>query len=107
MDVRSSMREKIAVRPVTGRSATGDPVYGAAELEVPARVERLAEVVAGADGTTLQESHRLFTVRELKKSDLVFLEGEDSSDTDKGHNVTRVEAMKDLDGLLSHYESYF
>lgn len=107
MDVRSSMRELITVRPCTSRSAAGDPVYGAAETEVPARVERLEEVIAAADGTTAAESHRLFTVRAMKKSDLVFLEGEDSSDTDKGHNVTRVEPMRDLDGVISHYESYF
>jgi len=107
MDVTGSMRERITVRPCTGRGQSGDPTYGAAELDVKARVERLTEVAASTDGTTLVESTRLFTARELKKSDLVFLEGEDSSDTDKGHNVTRAEPMRDLDGLITHYESYF
>lgn len=106
MDVAGSLRESITVKSVTSRSAAGDPVYGSG-VSVAARVERLTEVAASSEGTNLVESTRLFTLVALKKSDLVFLAGESTSDDDVGHNVTRVEVMRDLDGVVSHYESYF
>ena len=106
MDVGSSLKESIEVRSVTGRGETGNPTYAAA-VTVKARVERLTETASASDGTTTVENHRLFTVTELRRSDRVYLAGEDSSDVDDGHALTRVETMKDLDGLITHYESYF
>lgn len=106
MDVGGSLRETITVKSVTSRGASGDPVYGSG-VTYRARVERLAEVAASSDGTNLIENTRVFTLQELKKSDLVFLAGEDTTDSDKGHNVVRVERMVDLDGVTTHFESYF
>lgn len=97
--------ETITVKRKTSHGLAGDPTRGTT-LTMAARIERQAGEAVGADGTTLVFDARVFTEppNEVRLSDLLFFPEDSTADDEAGREVTRVEPVRDLDGVLDHYE---
>lgn len=97
--------ELVTVKRKTSHGLAGDPTRGTT-LTMLARIERQAGKMTSADGTELTFDARVFTEppNEVKLSDLLFFPEDSTADDEAGREVTRVEAVRDLDGVLDHYE---
>jgi hypothetical protein len=97
--------ETITVKRKTSHGLGGDPVRGAT-VTMAARIERVRGETTSPDGQELTYSARVFTEppNEVLASDLIFFPEDSTADTEPGREVVRVEAIADLDGVLSHYE---
>lgn len=103
MDISDSLTETISVKHKTAVSKEGDPTYGSV-VTMKARIERFRATDVG-EGTTRQDETRIFTLQAILNSDLIFLPEDSTATNDNGRRPQRTEAMKDLDGVTSHYET--
>lgn len=106
MDISDSLKETITVKSKSAYSSAGDPTYGAG-VTMKARIERHRVRESGGEGTAFIDETRVFTLSAITQSDLVFFPEDSTGNNDNGRRPQRVEVMKDLDGVVSHYESIF
>lgn len=100
------LTETITVKHKTGVAASGDPTYGS-PVTFPARIERAGQRQVSTSGDQLNDTTLLFTVDTLSRSDLVWFPEDDTSSSEAAHRPVSVEQMRDLDGVVSHYEVTF
>lgn len=79
MDYSGWLKHTITVAPFTGKSAYGDPTYGA-KVTRAARVEAKQVLVRKPGGQEVQAEHVIYTASAIGAQDRVWLPGVDSSD---------------------------
>lgn len=97
--------ETITVKRKTSHGLAGDPVRGTT-LTMLARIERTAVRVSSPEGTELVFDGRVFTEppNAIFEHDLVYFPEDSTADTEAGREIQRVDVVRDLDAVLSHYE---
>jgi hypothetical protein len=104
MNIRAKLTEKVRVRRLTARTASGDQTRGEA-LTFQARIERGAgRVTAKMTGSEYDATTLVWTIEEVLLSDLLYFPEDTTTDVDTGRKPTKVEKMIGTNGKFSHYE---
>lgn len=102
MNLSAWFRDTVSVASVTGKSAYGDPTYGAPRT-VAARLESARRLVRSGRGDDLVSNHRLFTTTPIVLSDRVWLPGASTADANASVKPITVESTHDKSGGFSIY----
>lgn len=100
-----SFTETLTVKRKTAHTAAGDVTRGTTTT-MAARIERGEGTLQLADGTELRYEARVFTAAALQLQDLLFFPEDSTSGQEAGRRPMRVEPMRELDGTVSHWETY-
>ncbi len=104
LDIRARLTETVTVKRISGHSAAGDPMYGAA-VTMKARVERARLEASDGEGRRSSDAPDLYTVEALQIGELVWFAEDDTADVNDSHRVVACVPLKALDGTLTHYET--
>ena len=100
------LMEWVRVRRVVSRDSSGEAARNT-PLVLAARIERQEGLLdAGAAGTGLTYGARVFTIEPLQLTDAVFFPEDDVADINTARRPMRVDRIADIDGLVSHWETY-
>lgn len=106
MNISDRLLNSVTRRPQTSVNGDGDPVLGVAQV-LNARVEQVAQRVRrGKDGVVSESTTSVWTDVEVKDTDRLWLNGDDSNDVGKGRVPIAVEGIPDLDGLVEFWRTY-
>ena len=104
INIAARLTESITYKRPTSHTAFGDSVLGAAVV-VPARIERGLLNSPDNEGRKTDDDTTIFTLVELRPSDMIWLPEADTGNANEGRLVTSVERRKALDGTTTHYVS--
>ncbi len=81
----------------TGRTTSGDPVFGA-QATAQALVQASSELVVGADGTERRAKHRAVVSELIPEGSKVWLPGDNTGSTEAGRRVIASQSYSAPDG---------
>jgi hypothetical protein len=99
------LTDTVTIASETGRSNTGDPTFGA-QSTIAARVEEIDQIVLLFDGNEARATHSVASEDEIKRTDRLWLPGDNTSDNTKARRALTVKHSRfpgETDGL---YEAY-
>ena len=104
--LKEMLIQTINVKSVTGYSATGGTPTMSAATEVAAYVEQKEDLISTASGQQVATTHFIVTEVEIKKSDRVWLPGEDPDEAFPGREPAKVLKYYDpyTANTVDHYE---
>jgi hypothetical protein len=95
--------ETISYKRQTGHSSSGDASFGSLAT-MTARIERTTNETGDLDGRRVTGRGKLFTTEELMLGDVVWLPEDDTADLTQSARVESVATMRNLEGVVTHYE---
>ena len=103
--LKTLLKQIVTLKGESGRNSSGDPAFGNAR-PIKAYYERRRKIVEMPTGEKLEASHWICTEDEIKNTDRLWLQEEDSTDDDQSHTVASVERFVDDHGNVDHYETW-
>lgn len=103
MNLSSWLVSTVYVADVSGKTAKGDPTFGAA-VAVPARVEAVRRFTRNAQGQKSISSHTIYTTTAIALTSRVWLPGDSAATTQLACVPLSVEGCPDKYGNVTLYK---